>query len=252
VRSLKLGLQLYTVREEAQKDLLGTLRRVGRMGYEGVEFAGTFGVPAAQVKAVLAETGLVPAGLVFSKQELETTRKQAFDYAHELGCTTLLFPWLDEPLRGSPSAYESSAEMLNGFGQACHEAGLRLLYHIHGYEFERYGDRTGLDILMAHLNPAWVGIELDTYWVAHGGADPLRVFLQCASRCPYLHLKDMKDRRTEHDTEVLDGVLGLAGLIPIARRAGVEWLIVEQEQFDRPPLESAAISLANLKRVVRS
>lgn len=248
----QIGLQLYTVREEAERDLQGTLRAVSRIGYDGVEFAGVPHEPATEVKAVLEETELAVAGIVVPMGQLRepSAFEAALAYNAAIGSPTILFPWLDEPYRESARAYAETAALLNGFGRTCREHGIRFLYHMHGYEFQRFGDRTGMKILMEETDPESVGLELDTYWVEHGGGNPLTVYRDYVDRCFSLHFKDMNNKEEKRDVEVGDGVIDVSGILQAARGQVADWYVVEQEQFDRPPMESAAISYRNLARLV--
>jgi sugar phosphate isomerase/epimerase len=248
-----IGLQLYTVRQDAETDLFGTLAAVAGMGYAGVEFAGVPNHPAPVVADALRDLGLVAAGVVVPMNSLNdpATFKSARDYNHRIGSPTILFPWLDEQYRVDAEAFRRTADLLNSFGALCRADGLRFLYHIHGYEFSRHAGSTGLEILMERFDPALVQLEIDTYWVEHAGASALEIYSRYADLCPYIHFKDMNNRDEKRDIEVGDGIVDTAGIIRAAHGHAVEWFIVEQERFDRPPLESAAISYRNIERLVR-
>jgi sugar phosphate isomerase/epimerase len=248
----KLGLQLYTVKEETERDLLGTLRAVGQMGYDGVEFAGVPQIPAGEVHAVLDEARLNVAGIVVPMRQLQDRRTfvDAITYNKDIGSPTILFPWLDEPFRQSAKTYQEAAALLDEFGRISSDPGLRFLYHIHCYEFQAYEGKTGLDILMSDTDPANVGLELDTYWVEHGGGDALALYQQYADRCFSIHFKDMNNKQEKRDVEVGDGVIDTRGILRAARGQVADWFIVEQEMFDRPSMESAAISARNLRRLM--
>jgi sugar phosphate isomerase/epimerase len=245
----KIGLQLYTVKEDAAADFLGTVRDVGVMGYEGIEFAGFFGTPAAALRSALDDAGLAAAGAVHPLHELDTSLPALIDYSRVIRSPAILFPWIDASLRADAGAWKRIADRFNAIGAACRENGLLFLYHIHGYEFATYDGETGLDLLMRYTDPSAVGLELDTYWVAHGGADVVQTYRQYADRVRYLHFKDALDRVSWHDTEVGAGCLDLRGVAREAARHEVLWYLVEQERFTMPPMESAAISLANLCRL---
>jgi sugar phosphate isomerase/epimerase len=244
----RVGLQLYTIREVAEKDILGVIRAVGKIGYDGIEFAGFHGRSGQEIRRALDDAGMDAAGAVFPLSELESRLGGCLEDCLAINGTAILFPWIDVSLRKSADDYRRFADRLNGFGRACRESGLDFLYHIHGYEFETFEGVTGLQLLVSNFNPEWVGLELDTYWVVAGGADPLEVFLRYESDCRYLHFKDTSDRTTVRDVEVGEGVLDFAALIRAAKR--VKWHIVEQERFDIPVMESIAISHRNLRRLV--
>ncbi len=249
----KLGLQLYTVRDAAEKDFLGTLRKVGQMGYEGVEFAGGIQQAATvqDLKQTLAETGLAAAGAIFILPELEKDLQGVISFCLEIGCPTVVFPWIDENLRQNEDGYRAMAGKFNRFGQRCIENGLQFLYHVHGYEFIRFDKKTGMELLMEELDPRVANLEIDVYWVEHAGVDSVQFMQEWGHRSPSIHFKDMKDRITKTDVEVGDGCIDIQTIARIGKANQAGWFIVEQEQFERPSLESAAISLANLRRIVQ-
>jgi sugar phosphate isomerase/epimerase len=245
----RLGLQLYTVKEDAARDFEGTLRQVAAMGYDGVELSDCR-VPAAQVAQILADLSLACAGAVVTLDELEHSLSSAMAYAGAIHCSTLVCPWLPPERRTSAAAYCQVAESFNRIGRTLKDHGFRFLYHIHGYEFERLEGRYALDVLLDRCDTDLVSVELDTYWVESAGVNCVELFHRYGARCPYLHFKDMNDKGEKHDVEVGDGVIDIQGMIREAQQFPVEWFIVEQEQFDRPPLESASISLRNLRHLV--
>ncbi len=249
----KIGLQLYTVKEEVSKDLLGTLRAVAHMGYEGVEFASVPREPAAIVKEVLDESKLECAGVVAPLHELLDDHAFAYatNYCRTIGCDTILMPWLTDEYRIDADAYIAAASILNGVGTRCKAEGMSLLYHVHGYEFVDFDGVTGLDILMDRSNPELVGLEPDTYWIEHGGADSLAVYQRFSQRSLTIHFKDARDRQSWHDVEVGVGIIDVAGILAAAKSKPVRWFVVEQEKFEMPPMESAAISFRNLKRLAK-
>jgi sugar phosphate isomerase/epimerase len=173
------------------------------------------------------------------------------EYNVTLGSPTVLFPWLDDQYRGSGDAYKRTGELLETIGQAIRSKGLHFLYHTHGYEFDSYAGRTGLDILLQQTTAEAVGVEIDTFWVEHGGVDALVLYNELADRCLNIHFKDSKDKNDWCDTEVGDGVIGVADIIHAAYGKPTEWFVVEQEKFDRPPLDSAKISCLNLRRLIK-
>ena len=126
--------------------------------------------------------------------------------------------------------------------------GLTFSYHNHSFEFERFGDKVGLEILRTESDPRHFNLEIDTYWVQHGGGDPADWIRKCKGRIPLLHLKDMalKDGR-QIMAEVGEGNLNWPAILQAAEESGVEWYLVEQDTCRRDPFESLAMSLRNLR-----
>jgi sugar phosphate isomerase/epimerase len=129
-------------------------------------------------------------------------------------------------------------------------AGLQLAYHNHSHELERFGLQTGLETLFATASPDDLMAELDTYWLQFGGANPASWISRFKHRAPLVHLKDMAVERGQPvDVEIGEGNLDWIEILSACRDAGTEWLVVEQDQPRRDPLESVAISYANLVRL---
>jgi len=245
----KIGLQLYTVRDHLAKDYTGTIIAAKALGYDGVEFpTGVMDkLEAPRLRELLSENGLALAGIVFDQYDLSGQMERVIDYCAESGCKTALYPYIPDELRRTAEEYECIADQINGFGATLTQHGIRLLYHIHGYEFKRFHDKTGFDILIHRFTPASVGLEIDVYWVEHGGVNAVKFMEQYASRSPFIHFKDYNPGFI--DTEVGNGVIDNEAVARIGLRHRVEWFIVEQEQFDKDSMESARISFLNLRAI---
>jgi sugar phosphate isomerase/epimerase len=245
--NLLIGLQLYTVRDQTALDFKATVRRVAEIGYTGVEFAGYGNLSPGELAALLKETGLRTAGSHVGFAALEKDPEREIDYCLAIGSSHLTVPSLP---RGWETADDirTIAERFNGYGQRCKEKGLTFSFHNHSIEFQQADGKYLLDILLENSDPAYVQLELDTYWVAYANADPIAYLGKVAGRVPLIHLKDMTPERTF--TEVGDGILDEVGIIRAAQAAGTQWYIVENDDPTIPSLESARRSLENLKKLV--
>ncbi|MBM7693869.1 sugar phosphate isomerase/epimerase [Peribacillus deserti] len=244
----KMGLQLWTVKEAAQEDFLGTLRRIAEMGYQGVEFAGFFNTPALVLKNVMEETGLLAAGSHTGLEQLEANIEEIFQYNKTIGNDLIICPWLPEERRGTEADYVELAALLNSIGQKCHEQGFTFAYHNHDFEFQQFGGTTGYEILLTHTDPKWVKFELDCYWVSYSGLNTLELLSKYPDRFCSLHLKDMKIENGEkRSTEIGTGQLEIEHLLKSVNLPAIGWFIVEQEQFDKDSLESCKISIDYIK-----
>lgn len=245
---IPVALQMYTVRDDAARDFTGTLRRVAEMGYAGVELAGTGGLSAIDLKRQLSELGLRVAGSHVALAQLQGDIEPALDYYGKLGAKFIACPWLPEDRR-SADGYKRLAESLNVAGARARDRGLQLCYHNHNFEFDEYSGKTGFDILFDAANPDLLKIELDTYWAefaCHSSADLIRRY---AGRVPLVHLKDMTGTDTPTFAEVGEGRMDFEAIFQACEESGgVAWYIVEQDKCERPPLESARISLENLRK----
>ncbi len=225
--NLPIAAQLYTVRDQMAKDVPGTLRAVAALGYDGVEFAGLYNTPVAELRALLDELGLRVCSSHVALKELEQDLDQAIANYQALGCSIIVVPWLDTSRR---SDYAQLGAQISQIAERVRAAGMRLAYHNHDFELREQ-----------ELGVEWLIVELDTC-----PRPPLEsLALSLAGRLPLLHIKDV-DANGDW-IEVGQGQVGYGPLIDAAPALGVEWLIVELDTCPRPPLESLALSLAWLR-----
>ncbi|GCE18166.1 sugar phosphate isomerase/epimerase family protein [Dictyobacter kobayashii] len=241
-----VALQLYTVRDETAKNFKETLRTVAEIGYPGVEFAGYGDFSSKELAAVLAELGLKTVGSHVGLALVENDAQREIDYCLEIGSPYLIIPWINKDLLAQEESFKKFAAQLNEYGQLCKDRGLTLAYHNHDFEFAQVNGETLLDRLIAATDPNLVKFELDTYWAAFAGVDPIAFINKHSNRIATLHLKDMTPDRKF--TEVGSGTLDIAGYIEAGQAAGATAFIVENDQPAIPSLESARRSFEDLHR----
>lgn len=245
----KIGLQLFSVWRDAEHDFLGTFQKVADLGYEGVQFAGFYNTPANKVKQLLDEYQIMSAGAhIGINQLLSHELENTFEYHNKIGNHLIICPAIPKEMRQTADDYKKTAETLNKIGETCKKAGFIFGYHNHDYEFERFGDKTGLELLFENTESDLVKMELDCYWASFADHDPIEIIQKYKDRVVSLHIKDMKivnGKKT--GTEVGKGLLDFASLIKAANKFGIEWFTVEQEEFEGDPYESLAINVDTLK-----
>lgn len=251
-----IGIQLYTVKEAASVDFLGTIRRVAKMGYKGVEFAGFFDTPSIEVKKVMNDLGIYPAGShVDDLESLQGDKlNRTIEYHLEIGNDFIVFPSLpDEELISSADDYKRIAEQFNRVGEECNKNGVIFGYHNHAFEFEQFGEKTGFEILCENTDPKLVKMQLDCYWVTYGGYNPIEIIEKYSERIVSMHIKDMKRvEGMKRSVEFGLGELDIAGLMHVGDKFGAKWFIAEQEHFDGDPLDSAKYNIDRLNELYRS
>jgi sugar phosphate isomerase/epimerase len=137
---------------------------------------------------------------------------------------------------------------MDEFGKAFADKGLRLGYHNHRFEFERWFDVTAYEYLFSNTRQLWA--EPDCYWAQYGGADPAAWIRKLKGRVAEVHFKDMTVRNDQPImAEVGEGNINWKGIIQACVEAGVRWYIVEQDLCERDPFESIRISIENLRRL---
>jgi sugar phosphate isomerase/epimerase len=243
----RVGLQLYTIREECERDLAGTLRRVGAQGYDGVELFNLHGEQPETVRAWLDEAGLVAAG---RHARLEVLEEELSPLANELvvlGTDRVALSWVDPEWLDDADAL---VQRIEAAAHAVRDAGLRLGFHNHWSELRPLdGGATFLDLLR-RLPADLLWLELDLGWVWHAGADPIAELERTHGRCPLVHVKDYASREGRDDVPVGDGIVGYDAVLPAALKAGAEWLIVEEDEVGDDPFGAVERSLLAVRRIV--
>jgi sugar phosphate isomerase/epimerase len=238
----RIGVQLYTVRSEMQKDLEGTLDRVAAIGYQEVEFAGYFGRTPDQVRTALSHAGLTAPGAHVGYDDVTGERWPAMvDAAHAIGHEFIICAWIDEPQRRTVADWQRVAERLNAAAAVAKRGGLRFGYHNHNFEFAPVGNsgQIGYDLLLAGTDCALVAMEMDLYWITDGGGDPLAYFAKYPGRFPLVHVKDMLHPPKGPMADAGAGGIDFARIFARATEAGIEHYFVE---YDNPPDPFASIA----------
>ena len=245
----QIGLELYTVRTELQRDFAGTLRQVAAIGYREVEFAGYYGRSPGEIRSALAAAGLSAPSAQVPSSELRVSWAARVEQARAVGHRYLVCGWVPPGERGSLADWRSLATLLNAVGQAARHAEMQLAYHNHDFEFVPVNGRAPYDLLLELTDPALVQLELDVYWARKGGRDPLSLFARWPGRFPLLHLKDMAPGPRGEFTELGRGVIDFRPILAHGRAAGVRHVFVEQDEGKAPPLERARIGYDHLKQL---
>jgi sugar phosphate isomerase/epimerase len=244
---LPIALQLYSVRGDTERDMLGTLEKVAGMGYTGVEFAGFGDIPAKKMKAELEKLGLKAVASHTRIQLLKEKLDEAIEYNLEIGSKYIICPSNKYEARED---FLQTARLLDEVGEKCRAAGLRLGYHNHDFEFKTYDGEYGLDILFRNTKPDNLAAEIDSGWAFYAGVDPAEYIGGYRGRCPLVHVKDFLTRGERSFTEIGSGIVDIGAVIRAAEAAGAEWLIVEQDASSRPMLESVKICFDNLSKLL--
>jgi sugar phosphate isomerase/epimerase len=242
-----IALQLYTVRDECDRDLEGTLRRLGAQGYDGVELFQLHGHEPATVRAWLDEAGLVAAGRHARLEAIEDELQPLAAELAVLGTDRVAISWIDPDSLGDPSAV---VRRIEAAARAAEQAGLKLGFHNHWSELGTLaGGATFLDLLR-ELPPDLLWLELDLGWVWQAGVDPVSELERTDGRCPLVHVKDYASREGRDDVPVGDGIVGYEHVLPAAVEAGAEWLVVEEDEVGDDPFAAVERSLQAVRRII--
>ncbi len=237
---MRLAIQLYTLRTIDAVEALPTL---AAQGYEAVELYARPDEPA-ELRRRLDDAGLAVCGWHVGLERFDRAFDEVVDHARVLSVPRLVVPWAERP--ADRAGAEALAERLAALRERTALAGLPLGYHNHGQELETLADGTVTLDVLAQVDGLELELDLGWLWVA--GSDPVSRLAAHAGRVPLVHAKDFADRETS--VPIGDGAIGYERIVPAARGAGVEWLIVEQEEHTGDPLDSTARSAEALRRLL--
>lgn len=242
-----ISLQLWSIQDACAEDFFGTLKKVKEFGYDAVEFAGYYDVPAVELKNYLAELGLEISGSHLGIERFTEELEATLAYETALGSQNLIIPWYQgADLAEWRSFFKQIASVL----PAVNAAGFTLGYHNHAHEFTQITDVNLMEAMLAAVPE--IKFEVDTYWVSHAGLDVVPWLQAQGDAIKWLHIKDMLvDGEHRESTELGQGTLPLVDYVTYAKEQGIQWLVVEQEAFQKySPLESAALNFTALNKIV--
>jgi sugar phosphate isomerase/epimerase len=269
-QALATGIQLYTVKEDLEKDPDATLKKLAQIGYTEVETAGFGKLTAAQFRDLLKGAGLHAPSAHLSFGTGDTSK--LLDDAKILGAQYAVSsaPRAFDP-RGDVQSFikalntmtvddfKHAAAQANEFAQKAHAAGLQFAYHNHNFEFRDLGgSKTGYDILLRETDPALVKFEADCGWMKVAGVDPVSFLSRHPDRYVMLHIKDFKNLTkpvtslmapdSPTPTEVGRGSIDNKAIVEAGLKAGVKHMFVEQEPpfNEMTPMEAASVDYATL------
>jgi sugar phosphate isomerase/epimerase len=247
---IPIALQLYSVREDAARDLQAVLAAVADMGYEGVEFAGYYGHDARTIRNWLDAYGLKVAGAhVGIETLLGDERERTVEFHQILGNTTLVVPGLAEQWRSSRAAWLKTAATLNEIAVALKPYGMRTGYHNHHIEFVPMEGELPWDTLFGNTTDDVI-MQFDTGNALHGGAQAAPFLRRYPGRARTVHLKEYS--ATNDAALIGEGDVPWAEVFELCETiGGTEWYIVEQESYAYPPLECVRRCLQALKAMGR-
>jgi sugar phosphate isomerase/epimerase len=246
------GVQLFMVRRQAPKDLAAVLRTIHQIGFAQIELypiAYTYSAP--ELRRIIADCGLGAVSGHFDYVGLESK----IEYAHQLGLEFMVCPMLPTDQWTSVEGFQKAAADFNRWGNAVKSAGMEFAFHNHDYEFKPLGNTTGFAELMEHTDPALVKLEFDMYWLTQAGQDPYTMLTRYANRVRLVHMKDRVanapisyniDASSDHFTELGKGTIMWPRLLAQARKQGVRYAFLDQDETSGPVFASMKESYAYL------
>ncbi len=268
--TLPPGLQLWTVKDQLERDFDGTLRQLKRIGYSRVEAAGWVGRTPAAFRRGVTAAGLEPFSCHFSMRDLIDEHETELAQARDVGVCYVVAsspaptkpldparPWnigLAEAM--TLTDWRRNADAMNRIGARARAMGMRFGYHNHAAELLEYEGRSALHEILRLTEPALVSLELDIGWVAAAGHDPAATINDHADRIELLHVKDIATKARQPgriSTDLTTTPIGAGTVDWPAVFAAVDrtklagWFVEQEPPFVRPPLEGLKQSLSHLR-----
>lgn len=246
-----IALQLYSLRDDIQKDYAGTIKKAGKMGYTAVEAAGYgngkfYGKTPEEFKADIEAAGMKVLSS-HTKKSLSEKELATKDFSESLkwwdeailahktaGMKYIVMPSMDMPK--TLKDLQTYCEYYNEIGKRCKENGMSFGYHNHAFEFQKVEGKLMYDYMLENTNPEFVFFQMDVYWVVRGQQSPVDYFNKYKGRFELLHIKDNKELGQS-------GMVGFDAIFKNTDASGAKHLIVEVENYNFTPEESVKKSL---------
>lgn len=235
----RIGLQLYTFRNQLPNDVPRMLEKISQMGIRYLEGGGTYNLPKETFKELLRKNNLQMVSVGASFEELEKDPQAVAEKATFFGAAYVMCSWV--PHKGEVFTIDDARRavaVFNKAGKILKTAGLQFKYHAHGYEFQRYNGGTLFDYMVKEMNPAYANFQMDVFWFKHSGQNPAAYLAKYPKRFLSLHLKDRRKGTTGNVTGRADvetnvvlgtGDVNIAAVMKAAKKAGIKYAFIEDE-----------------------
>lgn len=234
-----VGLQLYSLRDSFKADVPGSFAKVQRLGFKHVELAGTYGMKPEQFRETLKRYGFNPVAAHFPFEQFRDDVESIATEAKALGLKYAGCAWIPHQGDFDERQCREAIRVFNAAGAALAKHRIKFFYHVHGYEFQKFGSGTLFDLLMQETNPKHVAFEMGIFWVVFPAQDPVKLLEKYGKRWELMHLKDMKKglalgsltggTDVRNDVALGTGQIDLPPLLRAAKKAGVKWYFIEDE-----------------------
>ncbi|MBN2138102.1 MAG: sugar phosphate isomerase/epimerase [Sedimentisphaerales bacterium] len=245
-RRIPIGLQLYSVRDDCQKNLPGTIEAVAKMGYQGVEFAGYYGRNAKDLRKLLDDNGLKCCGTHTGIDTLlGDNLAKTIEYNKTIGNKYLIVPGLPGKYNSSHQAWLDTAKLFNELAEKVKADGMLVGYHNHSTEFKPMDGEMPWDTFYGNTSKNVV-MQLDVGNAIHGGVDPLPYIYRYPGRAITVHVKEFSKK--DDKALIGEGDVNWQAFSALCRAVGAtEWYIIEHETYAYPPLECVEKCLKNVR-----
>lgn len=238
---MEISLQLYSIHEDTKQDYAGSVKRVGEIGFRGVEFAGYGGLTCDEQVQLLKENGLYSVGTHCGLSVFEENFEEELSYSKAIGSKYIICPYSE---LSTTEQVEHLAGVLNKASEMAAGSGIKVGYHNHAHEFAKIGDQYALDLLMEKTGEQVV-LELDVFWVAYAGVDPVEYIKKWGKRVELIHIKQIDGAKANVD--IADGIIDMEQIKEAAQYAA--YFVLEHEEYDKPVWDALVNDFKALDRI---
>lgn len=248
-KKIPIAVQVYSVREIAQKDTAGVLAQIAKLGYQGVEFAGYYGHSAQDIKKILDDNGLKTAGTHIGLETLLGDQlPKTMEFNHTIGNKNLIVPGVAQKYRATIAAWKDTAKIFSEIAAKVKPEGFSVGYHNHNLEFQKLDGEVPFDAFYGAASND-VKVQLDIGHAARAGADVVDVIRRYKGRIVSVHVKEYSP--SNDDAVLGDGVIPWKQVFKsLAASPGMEWYISEEEGKSCKGTECIQKSIERLRKMV--
>jgi sugar phosphate isomerase/epimerase len=240
---MKIAVQLYSIRDgiNSGEDMLEALGKVKALGYDGVEFAGYFGLSAETLRARLDELGLKCVGSHLGLDDYKPENlEKTYEFAKTLGTPQI---GVGGAAHDTVEECEATGSVLGAAEKVLAERGMNVYYHNHSGEFTPLEDgRTATDIIKGYCH-----LQIDTYWSFHAGMDNYKLITENKDRIVSIHLKDGVDGTP---CALGEGQNNIPEVIRAVKDCGIDWVVVENDDPVPDGISDIGRSIKYLKSII--
>ena len=242
----EVGINIYSLRYQAEKDLLATFALIRELGFRKTEAGDLYGRSPAAFRALLDQNGLRATSIGAAYKALDTGLEAVATHARTLGAEYVVCSTIPHSAKHlAEKDVPPTADNLNRWGERLAASGLRLCYHTHGTEFDLSPDGTRFDTLAKLTDSKYANFEMDIFWIVYGFQDPVRFLRRYPGRFPLMHVKDIRkgtvlggspaDVREDESVPLGTGLVDVRAALLAAQAYGVRHLYLEEEAVDAVP-----------------
>ncbi|WFR58098.1 sugar phosphate isomerase/epimerase [Anaerocolumna sp. AGMB13025] len=239
---MEVSLQLYSIHEETKKDFRASVEQVAKLGYSGVEFAGYGGLSAEELKSLLKENNLYSVGTHTGLQVFENSFDEELKLSKAIGSKYIICPYAEVD---TIEKIDKLVNLLNSAAKKAAGEGIKVGYHNHAHEFTEIDGRFPLDIIAENTDDNVI-LELDVFWVAYAGVDPVEYIKKWGKKVELIHLKQMDGDKANVD--MADGILDMKKIKDASVYAN--YFVVEHEEYDKPVWDGIKNDFDYLRQIV--